>query len=62
MACPKRKVSKARRNERRANKKLTAPSVGKCSHCGQPKLPHIVCKNCGFYNDVQVVQVKTEEK
>ena len=32
--CPKNKTSKARRDKRRANWKMTAPNLVKCSKCG----------------------------
>ena len=32
--CPKNKSSKARRDKRRANWKMTAPTLVKCSKCG----------------------------
>jgi len=28
-----------------------------CSHCGQEKLPHIICENCGYYGKRQVIDV-----
>ena len=62
MALPKGKISKARKHSRRANWKLTLPGIGKCPQCGQMKLSHRVCKNCGYYNGVQVVVNKDEEK
>ena len=58
----KGKISKARKHSRRANWKLTLPGIGKCPQCGQMKLSHRVCKNCGYYNGVQVVVNKDEEK
>lgn len=48
--CPKNKSSKARRDKRRANWKMTAPTLVKCSKCGALMVPHRVCKNCGSYN------------
>ena len=45
--CPKNKTSKARRDKRRANWKMTAPNLVKCSKCGALMLPHRVCKACG---------------
>jgi len=57
MAVPKRRTSKARRNSRRANWKLTLPGVVECPQCGETKLAHRVCKHCGYYNKKQVVQV-----
>lgn len=42
--CPKNKSSKARRDKRRANWKMTAPALVKCSKCGELMVPHRVCK------------------
>ena len=61
MAVPKGKISKARRNSRRANWKLELPGIVECPQCHQMKLAHRVCKNCGYYNGVQVVK-KDEKK
>ncbi len=33
----------------------------KCSHCGREVLPHIVCKNCGYYKGREVVNVLAKE-
>ena len=60
MAVPKGKVSKARRESRRAaNWKLSVPGIVKCPRCHQMKLAHRVCKHCGYYDGQQVVEVKT---
>ena len=61
MAVPKGKISKARRNSCRANWKLEMPGIVECPQCHQKKLAHRVCKNCGYYNGVQVVN-KDEKK
>lgn len=44
--CPKNKSSKARRDKRRANWKMSAPNLVKCSKCGALMMPHRVCKAC----------------
>ena len=45
--CPKNKTSKARRDKRRANWKMTARIFCKeCSKCGALMLPYRVCKAC----------------
>jgi len=49
MALPKRKISKSRKAKRRTHWKAAAPQLSVCDHCGQPKLPHRVCPNCGYY-------------
>jgi len=58
MAVPKRKVSKARRDKRRANWKLVLPGMVKCPKCQEYKMPHRVCKNCGTYNDKEVLKAE----
>jgi len=60
MAVPKGKVSKARRNSRRANWKLSLPGITECPQCHEMKLTHRVCKNCGYYNCKQVLKVNEE--
>ncbi|MDL2280670.1 50S ribosomal protein L32 [Selenomonadales bacterium OttesenSCG-928-I06] len=60
MAVPKRKMSKSRRDRRRANWKLTAPNLSECPQCHEKKMPHRVCPDCGFYDGKQVIEVKAE--
>ena len=56
--CPKRKTSKARRDSRRANWKMTAPNLVKCSKCGELMVPHRVCKACGSYNKKEIISAE----
>ena len=59
MAVPKRKTSKARRDKRRSNVwKITAPSIVKCSRCGEYKRTHRVCPSCGYYNGREAIKVE----
>lgn len=63
MAEPKRKHSKARRDKRRSSTwKLTLPSIVKCPQCGAARLPHRMCKECGYYNGREVVKVDEDNK
>ncbi len=55
MAVPKRKTSKARRDKRRTHFKLKVPGMVICPHCGEYKLAHRVCKECGTYKGEDVV-------
>ena len=59
MAVPKRKVSKSKRDKRRTHWKTSAPELSTCPECGEPRLPHHACKECGFYNGRKVLE--TEE-
>ncbi len=57
MAVPKRKVSAARRNKRRAQSwTLSAPNLGTCSKCGEFVMPHRACKACGTYKNKVVIE------
>ena len=58
MAVPKRKMSKARRDKRRANWKLTVPGLIECPQCHEFKMPHRVCAKCGSYKGQQVINVE----
>ncbi|MBR6740184.1 MAG: 50S ribosomal protein L32 [Clostridia bacterium] len=59
MAVPKGKTSKARRDTRRnSHWKISLPGLVTCPKCGAARLPHRMCKSCGYYNDRAVV--KTE--
>lgn len=60
MANPKRRHSKARTRKRRSTWKITVPGTVECSHCHEPKLPHRICDNCGYYRGRQVVVVGEE--
>ena len=55
MAVPKSKISKSRRNMRRAHDSLTAANVSECPNCGEIRRPHHVCSACGYYRDREVV-------
>ncbi len=55
--CPKGKISKARRNKRRANWKMSASTLVKCPKCGELMMPHRVCKNCGSYGQKEIIAV-----
>ena len=56
MAVPKRKTSKARRDQRRANWKLEAPGFVACPQCHEPTMPHHVCPQCVYYDGKEVVK------
>jgi large subunit ribosomal protein L32 len=58
MAVPKKKQSKARSRARAANWKAAGATYSECPQCHQPKLPHRVCANCGYYAGRQAVEVE----
>ena len=63
MALQKFKSSKARSRSRRAQYlKIDSPGLTKCPNCGEPKLSHRVCPDCGFYKGKKVVIEKVKTK
>lgn len=60
MAVPKRRKSRARRDQRRSHDALRTPARSTCPQCGEPKLPHRACANCGTYRGREVVQTDEE--
>ena len=60
MAVPKRRTSRAKRDKRRSHDSLTASARSNCPQCGEPKIPHRVCANCGTYRGREVIQTDEE--
>jgi large subunit ribosomal protein L32 len=58
MAVPKKRMTRSRRDRRRAHWKLTLPGLSQCPRCHEPKLNHRVCPNCGYYKNRQVGDVE----
>jgi large subunit ribosomal protein L32 len=58
MPTPKKKQAYGRSRKRAANWKATPPTYAECPQCHQPKLPHVVCANCGYYAGRQVIEVE----
>jgi large subunit ribosomal protein L32 len=59
---PKRKLSKGRRDRRRAHDALVVTNLTQCSNCGEMRLSHTVCPNCGHYQGREVISVEKEAK
>lgn len=59
MAVPKRKMSRARTRNRKAQWRRTArPTVATCPRCKAPTRPHHVCATCGTYAGRTVLDVE----
>lgn len=59
MAVPKRKMSRSNTRARRSQWKTTAATLVACPNraCGEMKLPHKACANCGQYAGKQILGV-----
>jgi large subunit ribosomal protein L32 len=58
---PVTKKSKMRKRTRRAHHALRPVHLIACPQCGQAKLPHAACANCGYVNRRTTIKVHTEE-
>lgn len=59
---PKRKLSKGRRDRRRAQDALVTTSMVQCSNCGEMRLAHSVCEKCGHYRGKEVIAMEKDSK
>lgn len=58
---PKRKLSRARRGNRRSHWALKPMRLEICPQCKGRKPSHQVCPSCGTYRGVQVIKIEEEE-
>ncbi|MBF0238796.1 MAG: 50S ribosomal protein L32 [SAR324 cluster bacterium] len=57
MAVPEKKISRKRRNQRRAHIKLETPGLSSCTNCGATIQPHRICPECGYYKGILITEV-----
>lgn len=58
---PVTKKSKMRQRTRRSHHALTPVHLIGCPQCGQAKLPHAACGNCGYVNSHTKINVGAKE-
>jgi len=58
MAVPKRKVTKSKRDQRRAHDRLDAPTYIEDPDTGELKRPHHIDLKTGIYRGRQVIEPK----
>ncbi len=63
MPVPKKRLSRARRDRRRANHdKVSRPHLSTCPRCSAFKMPHRVCGTCGYYKNREVIEIPDLEQ
>ncbi len=60
MAVPQNRITRSKRNMRRAHDALVADNPAECPNCGELKRPHHVCSECGHYAEREVVAMADE--
>jgi large subunit ribosomal protein L32 len=58
---PDKKTSKSRTRTRRSHHRLRPVNYALCKKCGQAKLPHAACANCGYLNPDVTLKLGKEE-
>ncbi len=61
MAHPKSKISKQRRDTRRAHDAISPVTLTSCSNCGSMIERHRVCPDCGYYRGQQLIAKAEQE-
>jgi large subunit ribosomal protein L32 len=61
MGVPKKRRSSSEKAKHRGYLKLARVTISECSHCHQPKLPHRVCDNCGYYDGKEVMALAAKD-
>ncbi len=60
-AVPKSRKSHREVRLRRTHWRASLMPATTCPQCQEFRLPHRVCPHCGYYNGMQVLQVKEKE-
>lgn len=61
MPVPKYRTSASKRNMRRSHHALKAPGLSICPNCQEVKPPHVACKACGYYNNIEILTLKNSK-
>jgi large subunit ribosomal protein L32 len=56
MGVPKKHKTRSGRDQRRSHHALKATSFATCKNCGNATMPHLPCKNCGYYKGKKVTK------
>lgn len=59
---PKRKLSTRRQGDRRSHFTVKLSNFFLCENCKNPKLPHQICKSCGFFKGKLVRAPKVKKQ
>ncbi|MBP8980588.1 MAG: 50S ribosomal protein L32 [Syntrophobacterales bacterium] len=58
MPNPVKRHSRTRRNKRRSHDFLSSPAISLCPQCGEKKMPHRACPNCGTYKGREIIPLE----
>lgn len=59
---PVQKISKSRKRRRRSHHALKPVHTVRCPSCGNAKLPHCACGDCGYVHPKLAIDVGGEQE
>jgi len=62
MGVPKYRRSRSMRKHHQGHLRAQRVTVSECPRCHEPKLPHRVCVECGFYNGMEIIKFDDEDE
>lgn len=62
MAEPKKRLTSARSGNRRSHLAFKVKSLSTCPQCKSPIVSHQVCKNCGYYKGIDVLEIEKKQQ
>lgn len=62
MGLPGHRRTSSHKRRRASHFALVAKHLSLCPKCGAKRLPHIVCENCGFYKNYDVLELNKQLK
>lgn len=57
MAVPRHSHTRSKVGKTRMHKYIKPVALNVCPKCAKPVLSHTVCKNCGYYKGVEIINV-----
>ncbi len=62
MGLPGHRRTSSHKRRRASHFAMVAKTLSVCPKCNARRLPHIVCSNCGFYKDHDVLELSKHLK
>ncbi len=61
MGVPRAHSTRGQKGRRRSHLALKKLALVPCPQCKTPRLQHAVCKNCGYYDQKEIINVLAKE-
>jgi large subunit ribosomal protein L32 len=62
MGVPKHRKSIKQRRQNQTHLKAVRVTISECTRCHEPKLPHHVCMECGYYKGMEIIAMNEDDE